>query len=138
MIGSKALNKLIRNIAVIFEIVFVLAFLMINYFAETRMGMMRHIVYKNQYWSQIFNHETIVILNILIIAVLMINIFFIKRNGLKKSIDQIISVVFLFVSSNCISIFNETKIFTYYYMVIAVILIFICEIIKIIPARLKK
>ena len=131
------MNKILTKILSFLEILIVVIFFVINYFTESRMGMMRHVVYRNEYWSSVFNPNTIALFNVIIIGVLMINLLYIKKYGIKKSVEEIFSVIVLFIASNCINIFNVDKLTTYYYMLICIVVIFAIEIAKIITKIMK-
>ncbi|WP_145994495.1 hypothetical protein [Peptostreptococcus faecalis] len=125
--------KPIKIISYILELLGIVAFFVVNYFANSRMGMMRHVTYKNVWFSEgIFNNNNIVILIVLLLIMLALNIYLNYKNNSIKKFDFFISSILLIVSIFVTVYFNQQKLFTYYYALISIVVVLISETIKLV------
>lgn len=88
-------------------------------------------MYKNHYFSTVFTKEFVIVLTCLYVALFLTNFYYIKKYGLKKSKVQAVNAIILLIGANMISIFSIENLQTYYYMLVALIVIYVCELGKI-------
>lgn len=117
------MSRKLEKILTLIEIFGVVGFLIADHFTKSKMGMMRHVMYRNQVYSEgIFNSMNIKIIAVFLALVFTVNTFiFIKERSLRQIIPF---AAFLYVL-----IMNADKMMSYYYGVMASVLILICEVI---------
>lgn len=117
------MKKILSTVLTLVEIFGVLAFFIINHFTETRMGMMRHVMYRNSVYSEgIFSSANIKIISIALLLVFCVNTyFFIKERSLRTILPLLAFLYVVFM--------NADKQMSYYYGVIISVIILVCELI---------
>lgn len=131
--------KLLKTMMYIIELISFFLFALINYFANTKMSMMRYVAYKNIYFEEkIFTASIVNLLIYLSIFLMLINLFLLIK---RKYIFQKNIFINIFILSLMIffaKYFNIEKVFTYYYMLISISIVLLCEFIKIIAVMVYK
>lgn len=109
-----------------------------NDLSISRMGVARHIHYKNaSLFPKIFSHTGLIILTIILLLVLIVDYIMLKSKNNKKYsfytllIFNLISIIFMFT-------YDIKKIFIFYYVVIYIILINLILFFEILIKYLKK
>ena len=110
-----------RKLYFLFMILEILLLIMISgwyYFAERKMGMIRHILFRNAYkFPKYFTDTNIkVIIACLIVFLVIQLVFFIRSRRFLFSF--ILNIVFVIFSVYFIINYNADKIFIYYYLII--------------------
>ncbi|MEG0249973.1 MAG: hypothetical protein RR561_02905 [Peptostreptococcus sp.] len=124
--------KLLKITRYIIELIALLLFVLVNYFTNAKMGMMRHVMYKNIWFGEkVFTSSIINILALISVLLILANLFFIVKNKYSSLHDIFISVAILSLSIFFAKYFNVERIFTYYYMMISLSIIIFCELLKV-------
>ena len=110
-----------RKLYFLFMILEILLLIMISgwyYFSERKMGMIRHILFRNVYkFPKYFTDTNIkVIIACLIVFLVIQLVFFIRSRRFLFSF--ILNIVFVIFSVYFIINYNADKIFIYYYLII--------------------
>ena len=125
--------KLIRIILYIIELIGLTLFAGVNYFTNSKMGMMRHVMYKNEYFSQkIFTKNVIFALAIIFLVLFVLNIIILSKKKYGYLYDVILSEIIIIASILLLKFYNVDKLLTYYYLLIALCILMLCEFIKVI------
>lgn len=131
--------KLLKTMMYIIELISFFLFALINYFANTKMSMMRYVAYKNIYFEEKFFTASIVNLLIyLSIFLMLINLFLLIKRKYIFQKNIFINIFILFLMIFFAKYFNIEKVFTYYYMLISISIVLLCEFIKIIAVMVYK
>lgn len=117
------------------EIIMIVAMFLVNYFTKTKMGMLRHIVHKNylleqQYPIQIIKYLSIIFL--ITIMILVLKIYFKRRNSIKNilSIMNFVMVLMIFLFIYFILVYSTYDIRAFYYISIMFFIATVLQIIK--------
>ena len=104
----------------------------------SRMGVARHIHYKNaSLFPKIFSHTGLIILTIILFLILIIEYIMLNAKNNKKCIVYIL-FVFNILSTIFMFTYDIKKIFIFYYVVIYIILINLILFFEILIKYLKK
>lgn len=129
------IKNLFKWIGTILEIILVIATVVIQYFSDKKMGMIRHFSYQNYKWNEInlriYIIYALVILLLLLIVSVIINrkksAMFMKSHKLKwfvvYTILDFIAIVFAVTS-------NTDSISTYYVFGLVAVFILVIEVVK--------
>lgn len=112
--------KLLKTMMYIIELTPFFLFALINYFANTKMSMMRYVTYKNIYFEEKIFTDSIV------------NLFLLIKRKYTFQKNILINVLILSLMIFFAKYFSIEKVFTYYYMLISISIVLLCEFIKII------
>lgn len=112
--------KLLKTMMYIIELTSFFLFALINYFANTKMSMMRYVTYKNIYFEEKIFTDSIV------------NLFLLIKRKYTFQKNILINVLILSLMIFFAKYFSIEKVFTYYYMLISISIVLLCEFIKII------
>lgn len=112
--------KLLKTMMYIIELTSFFLFALINYFANTKMSMMRYVTYKNIYFEEKIFTDSIV------------NLFLLIKRKYTFQKNILINVLILSLMIFFAKYFSIEKVFTYYYMPISISIVLLCEFIKII------
>lgn len=125
--------KLLKTMMYIIELTSFFLFALINYFANTKMSMMRYVTYKNIYFEEkIFTDSIVNLLIYLLIFLILINLFLLIKRKYTFQKNILINVLILSLMIFFAKYFSIEKVFTYYYMPISISIVLLCEFIKII------
>lgn len=109
-----------------------------NGLSISRMGVARHIHYKNStLFPKIFSHTGLIILTIILFLILIIEYIMLNAKNNKKCIVYIL-FIFNILSTIFIFTYDIKKIFIFYYVVIYIILINLILFVEILIKYLKK
>lgn len=109
-----------------------------NDLSISRMGVARHIHYKNaSLFPKIFSHTGLIILTIILFLILIIEYIMLNVKNYKKCIVYIL-FVFNILSTIFMFTYDIKKIFIFYYVVIYIILINLILFFEILIKYLKK
>lgn len=128
----KRSKKIFYILATILEVLLLIGASMINYFTNSKMGMLRHVVYKNYIWEDaypIVNIEYAAIISLIMLMILVL-VIYMKR---KKKIVTIINISMLIVVLSFVGfvlIYSTEEIRAFYYVSTMFYLIALIEIIK--------
>lgn len=125
--------KPLKTMMYIIELTSFFLFALINYFANTKMSMMRYVTYKNIYFEEkIFTDSIVNLLIYLLIFLILINLFLLIKRKYTFQKNILINVLILSLMIFFAKYFSIEKVFTYYYMLISISIVLLCEFIKII------
>lgn len=109
-----------------------------NGLSISRMGVARHIHYKNStLFPKIFSHTGLIILTIILFLILIIEYIILNAKNNKKCIVYIL-FIFNILSTIFMFTYDIKKIFIFYYVVIYIILINLILFFEILIKYLKK
>lgn len=109
-----------------------------NGLSISRMGVARHIHYKNStLFPKIFSHTGLIILTIILFLILIIEYIMLNAKNNKKCIVYIL-FIFNILSTIFMFTYDIKKIFIFYYVVIYIILINLILFFEILIKYLKK
>lgn len=109
-----------------------------NGLSISRMGVARHIHYKNStLFPKIFSHTGLIILSIILFLILIIEYIMLNTKNNKKCIVYIL-FIFNILSTIFMFTYDIKKIFIFYYVVIYIILINLILFFEILIKYLKK
>ena len=109
-----------RKLYFLFMILEILLLIMISgwyYFSERKMGMVRHILYRNVYkFSKYFTDTNIKVIIACFIVILVIQLVLFLR-ARRFLFSFILNIVFIIFSIYFIINYNADKVFIYYYLI---------------------
>lgn len=130
------MEKLLKRITVILQILMLTGAFAVNYFTQTKMGMMRHVMFTNKKWESHFYGTTIknmsiILLSIILIAAIVLMIY--RRRSymydLQTKFFIVISMIIIIGTLVFIYAFNTETLLSYYFVSI---LIYITSVIQVI------
>lgn len=123
------MNRKQNTVVNVWDLVWLIVAAVVHYFTKNRMGMMRHVMYKNQFFeSTIFNPlgKGILLAVLFLALILALNNF--RKKGHKVTL---IFSILLLILALTFTIFANTKlILAYYYILIAISAIALGELIR--------
>lgn len=124
--------KVLKIIMYIIELIGLVLFLIINRMANTNITVMHHALDKNQMIaSNRFMGTAVFIMLVIFFILAVMNMMLISRKRYKCVHDIYFSVIILVAAAAAVKCFNVKNLFTYYYFIIAMAAVLVCETIKI-------
>ena len=124
--------KFLKITMYIIELIGLILYLLVNHLANTNLRIMKDAVYRNSIISSSNLSEKITFFMLIAFFVLVaINVVLISRKSYKCVQDIYISVLMLVASAATIKCFNVRNLFTYYYLLLAMLVVLACEVVKI-------
>lgn len=132
--------KILKTTMYIIELIAIILYLIMNHLANTNLSIMKGVIYINNIISSHDLVESISFFLLIVFFILvLINMILISKKRYKFVQDIYISVLTLVGASAAMKYFNMRNLFTYYYFLLAMLVILSCEIAKvIINIRYKK
>ena len=117
----KTANKIFYIVATLLEVSLLIGAYVVNYFTHKKMGMLRHVVYKNSFWEDKYPIVQIEYISIVLLVILMILVFtlYAKRKAkLKNSvlIMNIAMVVLVVFYTGFTLLYSTEELRAFYYM----------------------
>lgn len=131
------MKKFIKSIPIIIQILLLAGAFAINYFTQTRMGMMRHVMFTNNKWESHFH--ALIIKNISLIALgaaLLIAIMFLlfrRRSYIYDMHTKLfiaISLLMILGTLIFISVFSADAILSYYFVSIILYTVSLIQVVR--------
>ncbi|WP_027702982.1 hypothetical protein [Metaclostridioides mangenotii] len=117
----KTANKIFYIVATLLEVSLLIGAYVVNYFTHKKMGMLRHVVYKNNFWEDKYPIVQIEYISIVLLVILMILVFtlYAKRKAkLKNSvlIMNIAMVLLVVFYTGFTLLYSTEELRAFYYM----------------------
>lgn len=131
-------NKLNRILVTLDIILLIIPFI-VRHFTNAKMGMMRHVTYKNEWFKNtVFTKNTINILIALLVIALIFNIYTIIKSKKIYLISSFIAILILTLSIIFIIVSSSTKEMSYYYFLLCMVVLVVIELIRNLYLNFKK
>lgn len=118
---TKKNNKNNSVAIVIFSLLQLLSIIgagLVYYFTQHKMGMMRHVMFKNRQFSTIFTKQIITLIIIFLSLIIILDIIAMLKIRFEMRVLKIISVLLLCFSIYLMVKHSETTILSFYYIMI--------------------
>lgn len=124
--------KVFKIMMYIIELLGVILYFIINYFANTNVLVMKEALYTNNMISAYDLSGKISFIMLIVFFILVaVNMILMSRRRYKCVQDIYFSVLILVSCAAAVKCFNVRNLFTYYYLLITMAIILACEIAKI-------
>ncbi|MCR1954488.1 hypothetical protein NSA24_06740, partial [Clostridioides mangenotii] len=99
------MKKIINYLFTFLQFALIVYCIAVQYFTENRMGMVRHVMYKNREWATNYPVDSLLnIFSIVLVLLIIISIILIVRN--KAKISSLVLIIFSVFSLFFIKIYN--------------------------------
>ena len=114
-------KKICYVVTTILECLLLIGAYMVNYFTQSKMGMLRHVIHKNYVWEEKYPIENIINATIIafIILMLIVLILYMKRRIILKNIVTIMvitMIIFVLSFVGFMLMYSAEEIRAFYYM----------------------
>lgn len=124
--------KILKTIAYIIELLSIVLFFIINHLSNTETFFMKQALENNKILYESHISETLAFLMLIIFFLIaVINMILISRKRFRRGYEINLSVLIIVASAAAVKCFNVRNLFTYYYLLIAMFIIIICEAVKV-------
>lgn len=128
-------TKIFYIVCMILEIALLVGAYMVNYFTQTRMGMLRHVVHKNYVWEETYPIASIKYISIVVFFILMLIVvvlYFKRKNCFGKIVTAMVitMVIVVFSFIGFVFVFSAEKLRAFYYISILLGVLTSVQIIK--------
>lgn len=119
------MQSVLSKVLFILEIIILVAAFALNYFTKSRMGMMRHVTYKNLWFEKsLFNETGNTILLVLIAGAIILSIITtlnaVKTKRISKVLCGIITGLILLGAGAFTLLFSKQNLLAYYYILLCI------------------
>ena len=117
----KKAKKICYVVTTILECLLLIGAYMVNYFTQSKMGMLRHVIHKNYVWEEKYPIANIINTTIItfIILMLIVLILYMKRRIILKNIVTIMvitMIIFVLSFVGFMLMYSAEEIRAFYYM----------------------
>lgn len=131
------MKKVIKCIPTLIQILLVIGAFVINHFTQTRMGMMRHVMFTNRKWQSQFHALTIKNISVVILGtallIAIIYMLYKRRNyiyDMSTKFFIIVSLVLIIGTLTFMTVFSIESILAYYYVSIMLYMASLIQVIR--------
>ncbi|MBC6003052.1 hypothetical protein H8891_04495 [Paeniclostridium sp. NSJ-45] len=128
-------KKICYALTTILECLLLIGAYMVNYFTQSKMGMLRHVIHKNYVWEEKYPIANIINTTIItfIILMLIVLILYMKRRLMLKNIVTIMvitMIIFVLSFVGFMLMYSAEEIRAFYYMSFIIGITVLIQIIK--------
>lgn len=131
------MKKVIKCIPTLIQILLVIGAFVINHFTQTRMGMMRHVMFTNNKWQSHYHALTIKNISVIILGtallIAIIYMLYKRRNyiyDMSTKFFIIVSLVLIIGTLTFMTVFSIESIIAYYYVSIMLYMASLIQVIR--------
>lgn len=131
------MKKIIRRIPLVLQLLLLVGAFAINYFTQTRMGMMRHVIFTNNKWESHFHASTIKNVSVIVLGLALlaavICLIFRKRSYIYDMHTKLfigISIVMISGTVVFMSVLSTDNVLAYYFLSIILYIISLIQVVK--------